>query len=329
MQAGVLNVLKPAGATSFSVVSQLRTTTQARRVGHAGTLDPLATGVLPILFESATRLAEFALRLPKTYEADVHLGFRTPTDDAESEPEAVAYAGHIRAEHVTAALWRFVGRIKQEPPAFSAVKVEGQRAYKRARHGDLTRPAARLVEVYAADLLDFHQGDRPAARIRVTCGSGTYLRSLARDLGAALGVGGYLGQLTRTAYGPLRVEDAVPLEQLADIEAVQKHLLPPEALLPEMEPVRLTAEQEAHVRQGRSVRVLPEPKPGPLRAHDERGRLIALGHADPLRRTFVPDKVLPPQGIHGLPPHETHRFRGDPGLPPHETHRFRGGPGLV
>ena len=306
MRAGVLNVLKPTGATSFSVVSQLRTVTRAKRVGHAGTLDPLATGVLPILFESATRLAEFALRLPKTYEADVHLGFRTATDDAESEPEAVAPADNVRADQLAAALSRFVGRIKQEPPAFSAVKVDGQRAYKRARHGDLTRPAARLVDVYAADLLDFRAGARPVARIRVTCGSGTYLRSLARDLGGELGVGGYLGQLTRTAYGRLRVEEAVPLEELADAEAVQAHLLPPEALLPEMEPVRLTADQEAQVRQGRSVRVLPEPRPGPLRAHDERGRLIALGHTDPLRRTFVPDKVLPPHEIRG--------FRGDPGL---------------
>lgn len=292
MRAGVLNVLKPAGATSFSVVARLRALTHAKRVGHAGTLDPLATGVLPILFESATRLSEFALRVPKTYEADVHLGFRTATDDAESEPEPVALADDVDADQVVAALSRFVGRIKQEPPAFSAVKVNGQRAYKRARHGDLSRPAARLVDVYAAHLMSFQQGERPVARIRVTCGSGTYLRSLARDLGDALGVGGYLGQLTRTAYGRLRVEDAVAMDDLADADAVHEHLLPPEAVLPEMEPVRLTAEQEAQVRQGRSVRVLPEPKPGPLRAHDDRGRLIALGHMDPLRRTFVPDKVL-------------------------------------
>jgi tRNA pseudouridine55 synthase len=292
VRAGVLNVDKPAGATSFSVVAQLRRVTRARRVGHAGTLDPLATGVLPILFESATRLSEFALRLPKTYEADVHLGFRTATDDAEGEPEPVAPAGHVRAGDVEAALARFVGRIRQEPPAFSAVKVEGERSYKRARHGDLTRPAARLVEVHSAELLGFEPGDRPVARIRVTCGSGTYLRSLARDLGEALGVGGYLGQLARTAYGVLRVEDAVPLEELTELAAVQERLLPSEAILPAMEPVRLTAEQEAQVRQGRSVRVLPEPRPGPLRAHDERGRLVALGHADPLRRTFVPDKVL-------------------------------------
>jgi tRNA pseudouridine55 synthase len=292
MRPGVLNVDKPAGATSFSVVAHLRRVTRARRVGHAGTLDPLATGVLPILFESATRLSEFALRLPKTYEADVHLGFRTTTDDAEGEPEPVAPAGHVTEAEVAAALGRFVGRIEQEPPAFSAVKVEGQRSYKRARHGDLTRPAARTVEIHSADLLAFEPGERPLARIRVTCGSGTYLRSLARDLGAALGVGGYLGQLVRTAYGGLEVAGAAPLSELADLDAVQERLLPSEAILPAMQPVRLTAEQEAQVRQGRPVRVLPEPRPGPLRAHDELGRLVALGHTDPLRRTFVPDKVL-------------------------------------
>jgi tRNA pseudouridine55 synthase len=292
MRPGVLNVDKPAGATSFSVVAQLRRVSHAKRVGHAGTLDPLATGVLPILFEGATRLSEFALKLPKTYEADVHLGFRTATDDAEGEREAVAPADGIAESDVRGALTRFLGRIEQEPPAFSAVKVDGQRSYKRARHGDLTRPAARMVEIHAIELLRFQAGEEPVARIRVTCGSGTYLRSLARDLGEVLGVGGYLGQLTRTAYGGLRVEDAVPLEALKDAASVQERLLPAEAVLPEMQPVRLTAEQEAQVRMGRAVRVLPEPRPGPLRAHDDRGRLVALGHTDPLRRTFVPDKVL-------------------------------------
>jgi tRNA pseudouridine55 synthase len=292
MRAGVLNIDKPAGSTSFSVVDQLRRVTRARRVGHAGTLDPLATGVLPILFESATRLSEFALKLPKTYEADVHLGFRTATDDAEAEPEPVAPTSHLSSSEVSAALARFVGHIRQEPPAYSAVKVDGQRAYKRARRGDLSRPPARMVDVHSAELLSFEPGDRPVARIRVVCGSGTYLRSLARDLGDALGVGGYLGQLTRSAYGRLRVEDAVRPAALGDLEAVLNVLLPAEVILPEMEPVRLSPEQEAQIRQGRAVRVLPEPRPGPLRAHDERGRLVALGHTDPLRRTFVPDKVL-------------------------------------
>jgi len=292
MNAGVLNVIKPAGATSFAVVKRLRDLTGARRVGHAGTLDPLATGVLPVLFESATRLSEYALRLPKVYEADVHFGATTDTDDAEGERHPVADPSGLTSAAVAGALRLFVGRISQEPPAFSAVKVDGERSYKRARKGDLERPAARLVEVYSAEMLGFTPGPEAVARVRVVCGSGTYLRSLARDLGGALSVGGYLGKLVRTAYGPLRIEDAVELAALASPADAEARLLPSEVILPEMSAVRLTIEQEAQVRQGRPVRVLPEPAPGPLRAHGPEGRLVALGHTDPLRRTFVPEKVL-------------------------------------
>src|SRR5712692_408682 len=292
MRSGVLNVDKPPGATSFAAVRRLRDLTRARRVGHAGTLDPLATGVLPILFESATRLADYALQLPKTYVAEVHLGFRSETDDAEAEPVAAGDPSQLGEAEVAQALAGFVGRILQEPPAYSAVKVAGERAFRRARRGEEPRPQAREVEVFEARLLEFRPGAQAVARIEVVCGSGTYLRSLARDLGRKLGVGGYLGRLVRTAYGPLRIEGATPLDELADPAAVEARLLTPEAILPAMEGVRLTVEQEAMVRQGRAVRVLPEPGPGPLRAHDQSGRLIAIGHADPLRRTFVPQKVL-------------------------------------
>jgi len=292
VKAGILNVIKPAGATSFAVVKRLRDLTAAKRVGHAGTLDPLAAGVLPVLFESATRLSDYAHRLPKTYEADVHFGFTTDTDDAEGERRPVADPSRLSEAVVANALRPFVGRISQEPPAFSAVKVDGERSYRRARKGDLERPAARLVEVYSAELLGFSPGPEAVARIRVVCGSGTYLRSLARDLGAALGVGGYLGKLVRTAYGPLRIEEGVELAALRSAAEVAARLQPCEVVLPEMGTVRLTLEQEAQVRQGRAVRVLPEPGPGPLRAHGAEGRLVALGHTDPLRRTFVPEKVL-------------------------------------
>jgi tRNA pseudouridine55 synthase len=290
--SGVLNVDKPAGDTSFTVVSRLRRLTGAHRVGHAGTLDPLATGVLPILFESSTRLAEFALRLPKTYVADIHLGFVTPTDDAEGERQAIGDPSRITGGDVSEALSAFSGRILQEPPAFSAVKVEGERAYKLARRGEEPRLRAREVEVYEATLLDFTPGPDAIARVVIRCGSGTYLRSIARDLGRRLGVGGYLGRLVRTAYGPLTIDNAVQPAELTNADAVRGHLLPAEVILPDMERVKLNVEQEAMVRQGRSVRVLPEPGPGLIRAHDAGGRLVALGHADPLRRTFVPEKVL-------------------------------------
>jgi len=289
---GVLNVDKAAGETSFAVVRRLRRLTGARRVGHAGTLDPLATGVLPILFESATRLAEYALRLPKTYVADIHLGFVTATDDAEAERQAVGDPSSLTAADVAGALKAFCGRILQEPPAFSAVKVDGKRSYQLARRGEEPRPRAREVEVYDARLLDFTPGAEAVTRVEIRCGSGTYLRSIARDLGRTLGVGGYLGRLVRTAYGPLTIDSAVQLSPLTGAEEVRGRLLPAEVILPDMERVRLTVEQEAMVRQGRAVRVLPEPGPGPIRAHDSGGRLVALGHTDPLRRTFVPEKVL-------------------------------------
>jgi tRNA pseudouridine55 synthase len=289
---GVLNVDKAAGETSFDVVSRLRRLTGAHRVGHAGTLDPLATGVLPILFESATRLAEFALRLPKTYVADIHLGYSTATDDAEAEREPVGDPSALTAQDLQNALSAFSGRILQEPPAFSAVKLDGQRAYKLARRGEDPKPKAREVEVYESHLVDFTPGQDAVARIEVRCGSGTYMRSIARDLGRGLGVGGYLGRLVRTAYGGLAIESAVHSAELTTASLVRDRLLPAEVILPHMERVKLNVEQEAMVRQGRSVRVLPEPGPGLIRAHDSAGRLVALGHADPLRRTFVPEKVL-------------------------------------
>jgi len=290
--SGVLNVDKAAGETSFTVVKRLRHLTGAHRVGHAGTLDPLATGVLPILFESATRLAEFAHRLPKTYVADIHLGFSTATDDAEAEKQPQGDPSGLTIDDVAEALTHFTGRILQEPPAFSAVKVDGERAYRLARRGEEPKPTAREVEVYEARVLDFAPGPQAVARVEIRSGSGTYLRSIARDLGRRLGVGGYLGRLVRTAYGPLTVETAMTIEAQTTAEDVRGRLLPAEVILPDMERVRLNVEQEAMVRQGRAVRVLPEPGPGPIRAHDSAGRLVALGHTDPLRRTFVPEKVL-------------------------------------
>ena len=289
---GVLNVDKAAGDTSFSVVNRLRRLTGAHRVGHAGTLDPLATGVLPILFESATRLAEFALKLSKTYVADIHFGFTTATDDAEGELQPIGDPSRLTESDVLEGLSAFSGRIMQEPPAYSAVKVEGMRAYKIARRGDEPKLRAREVEVYESRLLDFTPGPNAVARVEIRCGSGTYLRSIARDLGRDLSVGGYLGRLVRTAYGGLTIESAVPASELNTADDVRARLLPAEVILPDMEQVQLNVEQEAMVRQGRATRVFPEPGPGLLRAHDSAARLVALGHADPLRRTFVPDKVL-------------------------------------
>ncbi|MBO0702248.1 MAG: tRNA pseudouridine(55) synthase TruB [Candidatus Dormibacteraeota bacterium] len=293
MRAAVLNIDKPAGMTSFAVVRQVRQAASVKRVGHAGTLDPLATGVLPILLGGATRLSELAHKLPKAYDAEVLFGATTVTDDAEAEREFVADPSGLTAEQVRTALRAFVGRISQRPPLFSAVKIDGERSYKLARRGgEMEAPQPRMVEILEADLLEFSGGPEARARVRVVCHSGVYLRALARDLGQRLGVGGYLGRLVRTAYGPLKVEDAVSLDRLTTSEAVEAAALSPSVLLPDMRPVRLSVEQEALVRAGRPVRVLPPPPPGLLRALDAEGGLVAIGHTDPLHRTFVPDKVL-------------------------------------
>src|SRR5256885_8345572 len=164
-RTGVLNFDKGAGETSFAVVNRLRRLTGARRVGHAGTLDPLATGVLPILFESATRLAEFALKLPKTYVADIHLGFVTETDDAEAEPQPVGDSSAIASADVETALATFSGRILQRPPAYSAVKVDGQRAYGLARQGEAARPPELGAAVDAGSPLDLLAGPHPMTRV--------------------------------------------------------------------------------------------------------------------------------------------------------------------
>jgi len=292
VDAGLLILDKPAGLTSFGAVQRIRSLTGAKRVGHAGTLDPLATGVLPILMGSATRLSDYALRQVKTYVADVHFGHTTETDDAEGQLVAVADPSDLDRERVAAALQGFVGRIMQAPPAYSAIKLGGERAYRLARQGRPVRPEARPVDVHEATLLSFEPGPAARASLKVVCGSGTYLRSLARDLGDVLEVGAYLGKLVRTAYGGLTIEEAVRLDDLVDGEAVRRALRPPELVLPHMHAVRVTVEQVAQIKQGRAVRVFPEPGPGEVRAHDADGRLVALGHTDPLLRTFVPEKVL-------------------------------------
>ncbi|HEV2953628.1 MAG TPA: tRNA pseudouridine(55) synthase TruB [Candidatus Dormibacteraeota bacterium] len=289
---GVVNLNKPAGMTSFTAVQRIRSASGVKKVGHAGTLDPLATGVLPVLLGSATRLADYAHRLPKTYVADVHFGFSSVTDDAEAELRAVADPSGLTRADVEGALSAFVGRIMQEPPAYSAVKLGGERAYKLARAGQDPHPEGREVDIHQATLTQFQAGVKASATLEVVCGSGTYLRSLARDLGAALSVGGYLGKLVRTGYGPFLLVTSVELSDLTDPESVSRALLPSESILPDMQGVSLTHDQVAFVKQGRAVRVLPEPAPGAVRAHDDQGRLVALGHTDPLRRTFVPEKVL-------------------------------------
>ncbi len=200
---------KPAGMTSHDVVARVRRTMGTRKVGHAGTLDPMATGVLVLGVERATRLLGHLMLAEKTYSATVRLGAATTTDDAEGEVMSTAPAAHLAEDDVRAALTAFRGEIEQVPSTVSAIKVDGKRAYARARAGEEVALEPRRVTIRAIEAGNFRvDGDFLDLEIRVACSSGTYIRAIGRDLGAALGVGGHLTALRRHSVGPFTLEDA-------------------------------------------------------------------------------------------------------------------------
>ena len=216
---GLIVVDKPAGMTSHDVVARIRRLAKTRRVGHGGTLDPMATGVLIIGVNRATRLLTYVIGAEKSYAATVRLGQSTVTDDAEGEVTATAPVDAVTDEAVRAGLAAQRGEIDQVPSAVSAIKINGQRAYKRVRDGETVDIPARRVTVSRLDVLDIRRGpDGLDVDIEVTCSSGTYIRAIARDLGTALGVGGHLTALRRTAVGGMTLADARTLEELAERE---------------------------------------------------------------------------------------------------------------
>lgn len=209
VDSGLVVVDKPAGMTSHDVVARVRRALGTRKVGHAGTLDPMATGVLVLGVERATRLLGHLMLTEKAYSATVRLGATTTTDDAEGEVTATARAAHLGEAEVRAALAAFEGEIQQVPSTVSAVKVDGKRAYARARAGETVELKARTVTIRELTAGDFRtEDDFLDLEIRVACSSGTYIRAIARDLGAALGVGGHLTSLRRHSVGAFTLETA-------------------------------------------------------------------------------------------------------------------------
>ena len=223
---GIINLDKPAGMTSARAVDAVkRLLPRGTKVGHAGTLDPFATGVLLLLVGKATKSCERLMDAPKQYEATVKLGATTETDDPESPETPTPNVAPVTAAQVQAAARQFVGEILQRPPAYSAMKVGGRRSYDLARKGELVRHEARPVRVYGLEVVEY---EWPLIRLRVDCGRGTYVRSLARDIGEALRVGGYLTELRRTRVGPFEAAGAVTPQRLAadGPAGVLKHLRP-------------------------------------------------------------------------------------------------------
>ncbi|BBH64294.1 tRNA pseudouridine synthase B [Actinoplanes sp. OR16] len=214
---GLIVVDKPAGMTSHDVVARIRRLAKTRRVGHGGTLDPMATGVLIIGVNRATRLLTYVIGASKSYAGTIRLGQSTITDDAEGEITASTPAGHVGDDAIHAFLATQVGEIDQVPSAVSAIKIKGVRSYKRVRDGETVELPARRITISRLEVLDIRRGDDVIdVDIDVTCSSGTYIRSIARDLGAALGVGGHLTALRRTAVGDMTLDVAATLEQLEE-----------------------------------------------------------------------------------------------------------------
>jgi tRNA pseudouridine55 synthase len=247
---GLLLVDKPRGRTSHDIVDEARALAAQRDVGHAGTLDPLATGLLILALGRALKLLEFMEGYDKAYDVAVRLGQATDTDDADGRVLETRPVAASR-DDIAAAAARLVGEIDQRPPAFSAIKVAGEALHRKARRGERVEAAARKVRVDAFELVDFAP---PVARFRVRCGKGTYVRSLARDLGAALGCGGHVAELRRTACGPFRAEDAAPLAAPLDP-------LPMDAGLLSMPELRLSTGDARRFENGGVVELRP---PGPL-----------------------------------------------------------------
>lgn len=246
---GVLNVNKPAGVTSRRVVDRVERLVRPTKVGHAGTLDPLATGVLVICVGQATRLIQYVQRMPKTYVATFQLGVRSETDDSEGEVVPVESANEPSRADVERVLASFVGNIQQRPPAHSAVKLSGHRAYKLARRGLEVEIKPRAVAIYRIELRRF---EYPELEIEVECGSGTYIRALGRDLGDALATGAVMTALERRAIGEFRAADAVSPEELTR-EVVRERMQPAIAGVANLPRVTLTRTQIFELRHGRPI----------------------------------------------------------------------------
>ncbi|HJP88831.1 MAG TPA: tRNA pseudouridine(55) synthase TruB [Candidatus Limnocylindrales bacterium] len=299
---GVLVVAKPAGPTSHDVVALVRRLASTRRIGHGGTLDPFASGVLPLFLGGATRLVEYHLADDKAYRATVCLGASSSTDDLDGELTPLGGAIPDRTVF-EAGLKTFMGRQEQRPPDYSAVQVAGRRAYAMARAGEAVELPSRTVAIKGLDVLEWDASDaeRPIAIVDVRCSAGTYIRALARDLGERLGCGAYLGGLVRTASGPFTLDGALTLDAIREAAAsggpdgIRALLLPPDTGLDALAAVTLSDREIADAGQGRYVR--PAAGMGaatddaPLRLVDAAGTIVGIGRRDGNR--IAPTKILP------------------------------------
>jgi len=249
---GVLVVDKAAGITSHDVVGKVRRAAGTKRVGHTGTLDPDATGVLVICIGQATRLAEYFVDRGKCYSALCTLGVTTTSEDASGDILTETSAGHITEEALLEVIPRFIGEIQQIPPMVSAVHHNGKRLYELARAGEVVEREARTIRIDSITLNNFTPSETGTASLEVQCGKGAYIRTLCADIGAALGVGGHMSGLRRTSVGPFTAEDALRMEDLSR-ESIERMLIPAAEAMPWFPAVTLSVEEQGDVSQGKVV----------------------------------------------------------------------------
>lgn len=288
---GIVNVLKPAGMTSHDVVAKLRKIYHTKKVGHTGTLDPDAVGVLPVCIGQATRLVEYLTEKDKTYKVVLKFGHETNTQDASGEITATTLLPEISKEDFCKITEQFIGEIQQIPPMFSAIKKDGQPLYKLARQGIEVEIASRPVVIYKIDVLMYNQ---ESAMLEVRCGKGTYIRTLCQDLGRACGSSAYMAYLMRTVSGHFKIDSAIPLEKIQQAENPQIFLIGMNDALSEMPALSVTEELvQARILNGLAQKV-PEaatlPKGTVCRAISAQGQLLAIGIVG--EEGFQPNKVF-------------------------------------
>jgi tRNA pseudouridine55 synthase len=287
---GLLNIHKPTGMTSRRVVDIVARLAQTKRAGHAGTLDPLASGVLVVCIGWATRLVSFIQDRPKTYGARILLGQRSDTDDITGTITEVEEAPHPTREAVELALQSLTGTIMQVPPRYSAVHVAGRRAHKLARHGKTFSLDARPVDIHRLVLTGYSY---PEADVEIDCGSGTYIRSIARDLGDALGCGGVMSALVRCAIGDFTVAEAISIEELRS-RPIEELLVPPLAAVAHLPRWPCSPADREELVRGRPLAVLSELPPqddAMVALVDDAGQLLALGEYDSTEQLLRPRQV--------------------------------------
>lgn len=283
---GILNIDKPQGITSHDVVNRLRRLSGIRRVGHAGTLDPLATGVLLLCIGRATRLAEYLVGQPKNYDATVRLGQVTDSFDAEGTIIS-EHAVNVSRSDILAAMIPLRGRIQQRAPVYSAIKLQGQPLYKLAREGKKVEAPVREVLIHDLELLAW---ETPDVQIRVACSSGTYIRSLAHDLGQNLGCGGHITALRRTAIGDFQVSQAVSLDDLNELNWTE-YLQPSDTAVQHLPRLDLSDDDARRLQLGQRIhRQETHPVIDIVRAYEPDGRFIGIVSARDL--TWQPHKMF-------------------------------------